>query len=148
MRVYRKIAIFSFGVLSSCTLSLSQEEQVEKILPTPSMEVSAGEALNSPFFEEGKWPSKTWWTQYGSEELNQLIEKAIAFNPTIQAARERIAFAKNKAVIARSELFPLIYFDGSDKWQYLSKNGLYRAFNPNLKLNSNVIDFSLSFSYE
>src|SRR5690606_35990663 len=51
-------------------------------------------------------------------------------------------------VIARSDLLPLVYFNATDQWQYLSENGLYRALNPNIRLNNQQIDFSLSFSYE
>jgi len=127
---------------------MSKEEQVEKILQTPSLEMSLTNVLEGSFFEKGDWPSKTWWEEYGVKELNGLIEKALKENPTIQAVKERIAFAKNKAVIAGSELYPLIYFNGNDEWQRLSKNGLYRAFNPNLNINANLVNFNFSYSYE
>lgn len=128
---------------ASCSISMSKEEQVKNILPTPSLD--AGDAC---FFEEGKWPEANWWAGYDSKELNALIESALKQNPSIQAVRERIEFAKSEAVIARSELLPLVYFDASDQLQYLSENGLYRALNPNISLGNQQIDFSLSFSYE
>jgi len=127
---------------------MSKEEQTENILGAPSIKSSEKIALDSSFYERGKWPEKTWWELYGVKELNALIEKALQNNPSIQAVQERIAFAKSQAVIARSELFPLVYFDASDQWEYLSQNGLYRALNPNIALNNSQIDFSLSFFYE
>ena len=132
----------------SCSISMSKEEQVRNILPTPSIETSVETSLNDPFFEKGQWPLATWWTQYGSNELNALIVSALQKNPSIQAVRERIEFASAQAVIAHSELLPLVYFNASDQLQYLSENGLYRALNPNLTLGNQQIDFSLSFSYE
>lgn len=140
--------IISLGILTGCTLSLSKEERTQNVLPAPSLADSEKEVLEGPFFAKGNWPEKTWWEQYHLRELNALIEKALVQNPSIQAVQERIQFAKSQAVIARSELLPLIYFDASDQWQYLSKNGLYRALNPKIPLNNTQIDFSLSFFYE
>lgn len=116
---------------------MSREDEVREILTAPSIETSKGE-----------WPTATWWTQYGSSELSALIASALEQNPSIQAVRERIEYARAQAVIARSDLFPLVYFNASDEVQLLSKNGLYRALNPNISLYNQQIDFSLSFSYE
>jgi NodT family efflux transporter outer membrane factor (OMF) lipoprotein len=135
-------------LLSACTLSLSQEEKTRHVFSTPSLEKSELVASASGVFAVSEWPSSTWWQQYGFLELNALIERALAQNPTIQAVEQRIEQARSAAIIARSELFPLIYFDASDEWEFLSKNGLYRALNPDLPLSNQQIDFSLSFSYE
>lgn len=143
----RFIPVF-FLLLLSCSISMSKKDQVRDILPTPSLDSSVQTALNTAFFERGQWPQAAWWTQYGSEELNTLIATALKDNPSIQAVRERVEFAKAQAVIAHSELLPLIYFNANDQLQYLSKNGLYRALNSNIPLANQQIDFSLSFSYE
>lgn len=82
------------------------------------------------------------------KELSSLIEKALVENPTIRSVETRIDYARSQAVIARSKYMPLIYFNTSDQWQYLSENGLYRALNPTIPLSSSQIDFSLSFFYE
>lgn len=145
---WRYLCFFALLFFTSCSLSLSREDQVKNIIPTPSLETSEKDALLEPFFAKGDWPSKNWWEQYGSQELNGLIEEALLHNPSIQAIQQRISYAKAEAVIARGKLLPLLYFDMSDQWQYLSENGLYRALNPNISLSNNQIDFSLSFSYE
>lgn len=137
---YRRIALCSL-LFTGCTLSLSKEEQTQNVLSTPTLTTDST-------FAQGKWPQRNWWESYHLKELDALIEKALSGNPTIQAVQQRIEQAKAQAVMARSELFPLIYFDASDQWQYLSKNGLYRALNPNISLNNQQIDFSLSFFYE
>lgn len=149
MKMSRRFGLLALlSILSACTLSMSREEQVENILSTPSLEISEQEVLESSFFARGDWPKKNWWEQYGLKELNRLIEKALRENPTIQAMSQKIEYAKSEAVIARSKYMPLVYFNMSDQWQYLSKNGLYRALNPNIPLSSSQIDFSLSFFYE
>lgn len=137
-----------FLFFASCTLSLSKEEFAENLLETPTIETSEAAALQDVHFQKGQWPEATWWKQYHLSELDSLIEIAFERNPSIQAVQQRIEIAKNESIIARSELFPLINFDAKDQWQYLSKNGLYRALNPNIPLNTQLIDFSLSFFYE
>ncbi len=143
------MAIFSLLLfLTSCTVSMSRQEQVENILPTPSIDTSIATALQEKTFIPNGWPSSNWWEGYGLCELNQLIERALVCNPSIQAAQTRIAFAGSQAVIAHAKLRPLIYFDASDEWDYLSQTGLYRALNPTIALSNSIIDFSLSFFYE
>jgi NodT family efflux transporter outer membrane factor (OMF) lipoprotein len=136
------------GFLVSCNLSMPQEEITEHILPTPSLDASLKAALENRFFTEDQWPEKNWWVQYGSHELNELMQIALKNNPTIERISQKIEFAKSQTTIARSKLLPLLFFDASDQWQHLSKNGLYRALNPDIAINTNLIDFSLSFSYE
>lgn len=149
MQIMRVIALFLIlGFFSSCSLSMSKKEKTENVLTAPSIEKSIVSSLNDPLFQEGAWPAKNWWEVYGLEELNALMAKAVIQNPTLQAAKERIEVAKNNSTIAHSKLLPLIYFNASDQWQYISENGLYRALNPTLPLNNQQIDFSLSFFYE
>jgi len=136
------------GFLVSCTLSMPEQELTEHILPTPSLDASLAAALENRFFTKDQWPAKNWWVGYGSDELNNLMEIALKNNPTIERISQRIQFAKSQATIARSKLLPLLFFDASDQWQHLSKSGLYRALNPDITINPNLIDFSLSFSYE
>lgn len=135
-------------VLTGCSLSMSKEEREQNILQTPSIRESITQALDSSFFTASEWPKPKWWEEYGSMELNGLIERALAHNPSIQAVQQKIEFAKSQAVIARSNLFPLIYFDASDQLNYFSQTGLYKTLNPDIPSSSGLIDFSLSFSYE
>jgi len=121
---------------------MTQEEQIEKIISTPAI------SIEEPFFAKGNWPEKNWWMQFGLSELDALMESALEKNPTIQAAKERIEYAKSQAVIAKSSLYPLLYFNANDQLEYLSENGLYRALNSKIALANQQIDFSLSFSYE
>lgn len=99
-------------------------------------------------FSQSDWPNKHWWSAFGSSELNRLIEEALTNNPSIKEINSRIIVASQEAIVTGSLLFPLVFFDASENRQYLSKNGLYRAFNHKLPLNANLLDLSLSFNYE
>lgn len=144
----KKTLLVGLLCLSSCTISMSHREQTENLLPQPSLESSTCDALSTSFFQLDEWPDRNWWTVFQSQELNCLIEEALANNPTIWEVQTRIEQAKQESVIARSKLAPLIFFDADVNWLYLSKNGLYRALNPNIPLNAKLIDLSLSFTYD
>lgn len=99
-------------------------------------------------FSKGKWPNTQWWLSYNSPELNTLITEALAINPSIQEVKSRIEVAKQQAMVTHSVLFPLVFFNARENRQYISQNGLYRAFNHSFPLNANLLDLSLSFNYE
>ncbi|NDD58171.1 MAG: efflux transporter outer membrane subunit [Chlamydiae bacterium] len=148
MRKFKnKYAYLICFLLSSC-LSLSQKELTQNVLELPSMEKSTQEGMKSGYFVEGAWPEKEWWHIYGEEKLNQLMQVALNSNPNIQSIQQKVQVAKQNAVVVRSKLFPLLFFNYDETWQYLSQNGLFRAFNKNIPLNANLIDLSLSFNYE
>jgi len=134
--------------VTGCSLSMSKEEKQKNILQAPSVQISVTQATDSQFFAIASWPSKYWWRCYGDAALDHLVEIALKGNPSIQAMYEKIQFAKNQAIIAKSKLFPLVYFDGSDEISHLSADGLYRNLNPDIPLNGQILNFGLSFSYE
>jgi NodT family efflux transporter outer membrane factor (OMF) lipoprotein len=104
--------------------------------------------LESGVFQSSEWPQTHWWTIFQSDPLNHLISEALGQNPGIQGVEKRVEAARQTAKIARSKLFPLISFDADESWEYLSHHGLYRAFNPHIPINADLIDLTLSFTYE
>ena len=133
--------------VSSCT-TMSKREQEENILSMPSARDSVATALATGEFQEGQWPDKEWWHIFGSVELDRLIQETLASNPTLSAIGQRVEVAKQNAIITRSKLFPLIFFDASETYMHLSKNGLYHSLNDNIGLNDNLMDLSLGFAWE
>ncbi len=133
--------------LSGC-ISMSKEDQTKNLIPMPSVETTVVNSLEKPFFSSGHWPEESWWEVFESNQLNELIQTALIHNPSIQSIEQTIERARARAVIARSNLYPLIYFNYDENWHYLSQNGLYRVFNPTIPLNANLVDLSLSFTYE
>lgn len=132
-------------ILSGC-VSLPKNEQTRSLITPPAIDTCS--SLNTPYFSKGDWPEETWWRIFESQQLDSLIAQALSQNPSIQAVEQRVAFAKQTAKVVRAKLFPLVFFDADESWEYLSKNGLYKAFNPSLPLNTNLIDLTLSFNYE
>ncbi|ARG98146.1 efflux transporter outer membrane subunit [Legionella micdadei] len=136
-------------LLISCNISLSPQAQLKNLQATPNMDPAVKKILaETNIFSQGNWPDKRWWLVFHSPELNNLIEEALINNPSLQEIKSRITTAKEEAIVTRSLLFPLVFFDASMLRQYLSKNGLYRAFNHKLARNATLIDLTLSFTYE
>lgn len=129
-------------------ISMPNKEKNENILSQPSLKESAIEALKETYFTLGDWPKAQWWEIFGSKELNEILVQALECNPSIQALKEKVEFAKQKTIISRSRLFPLLFFDADESWQWLSKNGLLHTLNPSLSRAANLIDLSFSFDYE
>lgn len=143
----RKLIFPCLLFLSGC-LSLPKDQQTENLIAPPSLQLSVANSVDSGFFSIGNWPEQKWWEIFNSEELNNLITEAIGLNPTIQSVESRVNFARQNAKVVRSKLFPLVFFDMNESWEYLSHNGLYRALNPKIPINANLVDLSLSFTYE
>lgn len=137
----RRLSLCLLFCLSGC-LSLTHEEMTENMLCIPEVKTGRGP------FVQSDWPAEAWWQQFGSPELDALIVEAIDSNPSLKAIEQKIEVAKQEAVIARSKYMPLLFFNWSDQWQFISKNGLYRAFNPELPRTANLIDLAFSFTYE
>jgi NodT family efflux transporter outer membrane factor (OMF) lipoprotein len=143
----RKLIFGIFIFLSGC-VSLPKDEQTENLLVPPSIETSVERSVDSGFFSIGDWPDKKWWEIFNSAELNSLITEAIMQNPTIKSIEKRVEFARQEAKVVRSQLFPLLFFDANQSWEYVSHNGILRALNSKVPLNESLVDLTLSFKYE
>lgn len=58
-------------------------------------------------------PLSKWWTSFGSDELNALVEEALSNNRDVKAAAERIVQAEMQAGSAAAALLPTISASGS-----------------------------------
>lgn len=143
-----KFALFASVLLLGSCLPLAQNPQPKYLMPPPSIEGTVQRNLESGYFTIGDWPQDDWWSIFQSPQLNDLIQEALLSNPSIDAINEKVEQAHQAVIIARSKLFPWIALDAAYDWEYLSKNGLYRALNPKLPLNTNLYDLKLTLSYE
>jgi NodT family efflux transporter outer membrane factor (OMF) lipoprotein len=137
------LLLFCFGCIS-----MPKKEQTQSLIYPPTGNEVIDKSLKNAFFARGDWPEEKWWEMFYCSELNEFIDEALQQNPSIQAVEQKINFAKQAAVISRSNLFPFIYFNATDTLDYLSKNGLYETLNPTIPRYGNLVDLSLSFTYE
>lgn len=138
---------FLLLLLTACS-PVPKKGTMDSPMPQPSLQNTTEIALQNPQFILGNWPKSTWWDIFHSNELNSLINQALQNNPNILSIQEKVKVAQNEAIISRSKIFPLIFFDGKETLEYLSKNGLIHALNPNRSRHTDDINLSLSVNYE
>ena len=83
------------------------------------------ESTQSLPVQGGQWPTLDWATQFGDPQLPQLIDEALAGNPSIAQAQARIAKASSYIETSRSALYPKV--TGSYSWtrELYSANALF-----------------------
>ncbi len=79
-------------------------------LPIPNAYRNAPEVLDNPSGNPSapKPARSDWWRQYGSEELNALVDRALANNPELRTATLQIVQAKVRLEQARAGKLPSI----------------------------------------
>jgi NodT family efflux transporter outer membrane factor (OMF) lipoprotein len=91
--------------------------------PEPTRQVSAASLGASD--TRVVWPKDDWWRRYGDAQLDQLITEGLTGNPSLDAARARLARANAAAGVARAALLPSISGNGAFTYQKYSENYIY-----------------------
>ncbi len=92
------------------------------------------------------WPREDWWRRYGDPQLDTLIAEGLAANPSLSAARARLARADAAAGVARAALYPKANGNFDSTYQRYSENYIWP---PPLAGNWNTDNrLTLDFSYE
>lgn len=91
------------GLLTSCALYAPQERSgLKRYLPSRF----------SLYSESGYDTTNRWWENFGSDELNGLIEEALTNSPTVRQAWARLAQADAVARKAGAERLPSLNYAG------------------------------------
>ena len=105
--------------------------------------------VSTPAWKEGVSSENTsiaadWWEEFGSSELNALMQQALAQNNDLQASLQRIEQARAGLQIAGASLLP----SASATASYM--NGPQQAFNITDRRNKGVPEFTgdAGISYE
>ena len=77
--------------------------------------------------QEVAWPDAQWWRRYGDAQLDQLIDEALASNPSLTSAQARLAQANAAVAGARAPLLPRVDGNYSLTREHLPKNYIYPA---------------------
>ena len=128
LKTSRPLQPLRAAVLSALLASLAGCAGYSDIQPGPAPRpidtfaagdtLAAGPAAATAF----QWPAEQWWTAFGDAQLNTLVDEALAYSPSLDAAAARLRAAQAFTGTARSSLYP--YIDGTANIQYvhLSEN--------------------------
>lgn len=107
------------AVLLSACASFSGIEPASH-LQQPA-DYAAAETLSG---QHGQWPDVAWAKELGGEQLQSLVDEAIAGNPNLQVAAARVAAAKAAAQVAGANGDPVVSADFNAMRQRYSESGL------------------------
>lgn len=107
--------------LSSC--ALVPDEGARSQPKTPDMLASNRSFDVAP----GDWPTEAWWRSFGDEQLNALMDEALARAPTLTQARARLREAESRAGLARAQQFPSIGANIGAQEEKLTYKGIFPA---------------------
>ena len=105
--------------------------------PAPDMP----QAFAEPAVPDAAVPAQDWWSAFGSQELSSLVAAALAANPDLAIAAERVRQAEAQVRIAGATLFPALNFDaGTARRETRVDGGSWQT--------GNASSATLSASYE
>jgi NodT family efflux transporter outer membrane factor (OMF) lipoprotein len=82
----------------------------EPLPPAPVSDVGAAQR-----FLDGQEVPRNWWTLFGSDELDGLVDEALRANPSVASAQAALRQANENTAAQRGSFFPAVQgsFDGS-----------------------------------
>lgn len=112
--------------------------------PKPATAYATAHTFAAP---PAAWPGDRWWSAYGDEQLDRLIDEALAGAPDIAVARARLDKARASVGVARAALFPTLQGQGQVAESKQSYNaGIPPAFVP--KGYNDIGQVTLNFNWE
>lgn len=78
---------------------------------TPKQDIPAAFETEEP--APAKWPAQQWYRDFGSDELNSLVDAAVAANSDLEAARARVVQADARARQAGAAILPSVDANGT-----------------------------------
>jgi outer membrane protein, multidrug efflux system len=101
--VRRSMALLVACSLSGCAI----------VSPQLAPQVEVAGAWNEAAGTDAAAVSPTWWTTFGSPELQSLVAEALAGSPDLAIATERVQQAEAQVRVAGASLFPVLSAQGS-----------------------------------
>ena len=107
----RSVILCFAGLLLAACESIPEQNRISEEPPLPSqyrnaLSSSVREALDQPM-------DLAWWMDFGSQELDRLVDRGLANNPDLRIATLQIAQAKIRADQAQAGRLPNIGASGS-----------------------------------
>jgi NodT family efflux transporter outer membrane factor (OMF) lipoprotein len=93
-------------------------------------------------------PAAQWWREFGDEQLNGLIDRALQGNPTLKLAQARLARAQAVSEVADAARLPQINGSFDATRQRYSANGLYPPPLAGSRRDSGTLQLSASWELD
>jgi len=110
--------------------------------PLPPTAAAPGPGGNAQRFEAGKAVPTRWWTLFGSDALDRLVDEAFAGSPTVSAAQATLRESQEEAAANGARIYPQL--DGSLSAERQKQTGVQYGGMPNIY---NLYGATISLSY-
>ncbi|WNM58453.1 efflux transporter outer membrane subunit [Candidatus Nitrospira allomarina] len=77
-----------------------------------------------------QWPEDRWWQEFGSPELDELIDTGLKNNPGLKVAYARLHEAHALVRVEGARLLPFLEADAELTAERISEHGVFAALNP------------------
>jgi NodT family efflux transporter outer membrane factor (OMF) lipoprotein len=106
----RLLALLASATLSGCAVGPNFHQpaapKTDRYTPQP-LPASGGDA-DSQTFVIGPNPPADWWREFGSSEIDAMVEQALQANPTVQSAEATLRQSLENVAAQRGSYFPTV----------------------------------------
>ena len=114
----------------ACALALAGCADMGNVKPQAvaikPLELNAGKAIAAASADVA-WPAEQWWLALHDEQLNTLVNTALAGSPTLRGAQARVRQAESLAGVARAGTLPKVDASASVDRELYTANGAIPA---------------------
>lgn len=137
------------ALLDGCAWWIPDGGQRAEYLQPPAMARTLSEARGEqPPAARKAWPRERWWRQFGSSELNRLMDLALKDNPGLKAAAARLKEAHGLAVVEGSRLLPFLDAEAEVAVQRFSGHGVNVALRGADTVSGLINPLSLRYEFD
>lgn len=99
--------LFMLLLMSGCAW-IPQGDKPAEFIATPPMEHTLSHSKHDQPIAAGHWPPERWWREFGSPELNGLMDAALKENVGLKVAAARLRQAQAMARVEGARLLPFL----------------------------------------
>jgi outer membrane protein, multidrug efflux system len=118
----------------------------------PKLDLPVAWRVEAPFREgapNDAAPKGRWWERFNDPKLSELTERALAGNPTLAAAHQRLAQARATLGVVSGQSVPQVSLTGrTQRFRVTENRPLTNNASPNSSTTQNDFAFGLTASYE
>lgn len=133
---------------SSCAWIPDEGKRAEFSRPEELSDTLEGVRQQEPLTASNRWPQDRWWQQFGSTELDHLMDIALQDNPGLKASAGRLRQAQALARVEGARLLPFLDAAAGVETGRFSEHGVNVALRGADIVSAFVTPLSLRYQFD